>query len=190
MIEWINNNSVEITGAILAFIYLILEIKQKWFFWVVGIISSAFYVYIFFQAGLYAQSGLNFYYILMCIYGLYCWKFASKAKDDNSDFHHITAKTMYVLFVVFVVFFGVVLIALNQFPNAQVPISDALIAVLSIIATWMAAKKIVECWYIWIFVNIFASVLFVRQELYPTAVLFTLYSIFFFFFLMEWRKSV
>ena len=126
----------------------------------------------------------------MCIYGLYCWKFASRDNDDNSDFHYITAKTMYVLSIVFVVFFGVVFIALNQFPNAQVPISDALIAVLSIIATWMAAKKIVECWYIWIFVNIFASVLFVRQELYPTAVLFTLYSILSFAGLMEWRKSV
>jgi len=190
MIEWINKNWIEITGAVLALIYLILEIKQKWIFWIVGIVSSAFYVYIFFKAGLYAEMGLNFYYILMSVYGLYCWKFSSEIDYKNLGFHHITIKTLYVLLIIFAVLFGFALIALNQFDSAQVPIPDALITVLSIIATWMAAKKIVECWYIWIFVNFFATCLYIHQKLYPTAVLFTVYSILSFVGLMEWRKSI
>ena len=189
MIDWINNNWIEITGAVLAFIYLILEIKKQWFFWVIGIISSAFYVYIFFHAGLYAEMGLNFYYILMSVYGLYCWKF-TKADDENSDFHHINMKTIYILLIIFIVLFGIVLLALHQFPTAQASIPDALIAILSIIATWMSAKKIVECWHIWIFVNIFATGLYIHQKLYPTAILFTVYSILSFVGLIEWRKSV
>jgi nicotinamide mononucleotide transporter len=190
MAECINNNLVEIIGAILAFIYLILEIKRKWFFWIVGIISSTFYVYIFFKAGLFAEMGLNFYYILMSFYGLYCWKFALKSDNENLGFNHITTRALYILLVLFVVLFGSVLIILNQFDSAQVPVPDALIAVLSIIATWMAAKKIVECWYIWIFVNFFATCLYVHQKLYPTAVLFIVYSILSFVGLIEWRKSV
>lgn len=190
MIEWINNNRIEITGAALALIYLILEIKRKWIFWIIGIISSAFYVYIFFRAGLYAEMGLNFYYILMCAYGLYCWKLASKAGDENHGFHHITVKTLYVLLFLFIVLFGLILIILFQFSGSQAPAPDALIAVLSIIATWMAAKKIIECWYIWIFVNFFATGLYIHQHLYPTAVLFTIYSVFSFIGLVEWRKSV
>ena len=190
MIEWINNNRIEITGAILAFIYLILEIKQKWPFWIVGIVSSAFYVYIFFQAELYAETGLNIYYILMFIYGLYCWKFSPETDDKNPGFHHITAKTLYILLILFVVLFGSVLIALNQLDSAQVPIPDALIAVMSILATWMVAKKIVECWYVWIFVDFFATGLYIHQKLYPTAILFTVYSILSFVGLREWLKSV
>jgi len=176
MMDWINNNWIEITGAFLLLIYLILEIKKQWFFWVIGIISSAFYVYIFFHAGLYAEMGLNFYYILMSVYGLYCWKF-TKVDDENSDFHHINMKTIYILLIIFIVLFGIILIALRQFPTAQASIPDALIAILSIIATWMSAKKIVECWHIWIFVNIFATGLYIHQKLYPTAILFTVYSI-------------
>jgi nicotinamide mononucleotide transporter len=190
MIEWINKNGIEIIGAVLAFVYLILEIKQKWTLWIVGIISSTFYAYIFFQANLYAESGLNFYYILMSAYGLYCWKFSSKESDDSLGFHHITTRTALTLMFIFILLFGVVCFILYQFTNAQVPIPDALIAISSIIATWMVAKKIVECWYVWIFVNSFATALYIHQNLYPTAVLFSVYSIFSFIGLMEWRKSV
>lgn len=190
LIEWVNNNYIEIIGAILAFIYLILEIKRKWFFWLVGIFSSAFYVYIFFKVGLYAEMGLNFYYILMSIYGLYYWKFSPKSKNENLNFIHISSKLIFVLIFVFFILFGFALIILRQFPSSQVPIPDALIAILSIIATWMAAKKIVESWYLWIFVNSFATILYIHQKLYPTAVLFSIYSIFSFIGLIEWQKSV
>jgi len=190
MIEWINNNFIEITGAVLAFIYLILEIKRKWQFWIIGIISSAFYVYIFFKAGLYAEMGLNFYYIFMCFYGLYCWKISKYAIDVNRDFNHINIKTFNVLLLISIILFGSALIVLNQIENAKMSIPDSLIAVLSIIATWMAAKKIVECWYIWIFVNFLATGLYIHQKLYPTAVLFTVYCILSFTGLIEWRKSV
>jgi len=190
MNEWINNNWFEFTGAILAFIYLILEIRRKWFFWIVGIISSAFYVYIFFLSKLYAEMGLNCYYILMSIYGLYCWKFSSKAGNENQGFNRIYMKTTFLLILVFLLLFLSILIILSRFTDSQVPASDTLIAILSIVATWMTAKKIVECWYIWIFANIFATGLYIHQKLYPTAILFTFYSILSFVGLIEWRKTI
>jgi len=190
MLEFINNNLVEIIGASFAFIYLILEIKRNWSFWIIGIISSAFYIYIFFKAGLYAEMGLNFYYILMSVYGLYFWKYSSKSDDKNLGFHHISTKTLIYLLFISLVLFVLIYFILIQFDSAQVSISDTLIAVLSIIATWMVAKKIVECWYVWIFSNFFASCLFIHQKLYPTAFLFTVYSILSFVGLIEWRKSI
>jgi nicotinamide mononucleotide transporter len=190
MVEWINNNWVEITGAILAFIYLILEIKRKWIFWIVGIVSSVFYIYIFFHTKLYAEMGLQCYYVVMSAYGLYCWKFSSTAGDENQGFRHIDTKTTFVLSALFAILFLLIINILRRYTDSQVPIADALITILSILATWMAAKKIVECWHIWIFVNIFATGLYIHQKLYPTAVLFTVYSILSFVGLMEWRKSI
>ena len=190
MIEWVNKNWIEITGAFLALVYLILEIKQNWIFWIVGIVSSAFYVYIFYRAGLFAEMGLNVFYILMSFYGIYCWKFISSSNDKSRGFRHITIKTFYGLLLLFTISFGIMFIVLSRINSAQMPIPDAFITILSIIATWMVAKKIVECWYIWIFVNIFATGLYIHQKLYPTAVLFTVYSILSFTGLMEWRKSI
>jgi nicotinamide mononucleotide transporter len=190
MTEWINNNWIEITGAILALIYLFLEIKQKWTLWIAGIISSSFYVYIFFDAKLYAEMGLNLYYVVMSIYGLYCWKLA-KAKDNpENEFHHIPLKTIIPLTFSAVFILGIISFVLIRFTDSPIPVPDALIAALSIIATWMVAKKMVECWHLWIFVNTFATGLYIYQKLYPTAVLFVCYSLLSIVGLIEWRKSI
>ncbi|GHT08518.1 nucleoside transporter [Bacteroidia bacterium] len=190
MAEWINNNWIEVTGAVLALVYLILEIKRKWTLWIACIISSSFYVYIFFDAKLYAEMGLNLYYVIMSVYGLYCWKLAKEKDNEENKFHHISVKTIIPLTCSAILIWGIMLLILIQFTDSDVPIPDALIASLSIIATWMVAKKIVECWYLWIFVDAFATGLYVYQKLYPTAILFVCYTLLSIVGLIEWRKSV
>jgi len=190
MIEWINKNWIELTGAIFSFVYLLLEIKRNWIFWIVGIVSSAFYVYIFLRKGLFAEMGLNVFYILMSIYGIYCWKFTTSKIDENGGFRHIDKRIFYRYLFLFIYLLTFVLLMLYLFTNSQVAVPDALIAILSVIATFMSAKKIVECWYVWIFVNIFATCLYIHQHLYPTAILFSIYSILSFAGLNEWKKSI
>lgn len=190
MIEWINNNWVEVTGAILAFIYIILEIKQKWTFWIASIISSSFYVYIFFETKLYAEMGLNMYFIVMAVYGLYCWKLSPNKNSKNRDFHFISMKTATRLGLIALLMSGFLFIILNNYTDSPVPAPDALIAALSILATWMVAQKIVECWYVWILTDVFATGLYIHQKMYPTAVLFAAYSILSVVGLLEWQKSI
>ena len=59
-----------ITGVI----YMILEIRQKSFMWVVGIATSLAAMWVFFRQGLYASFGLNTYYFIMAFVGLWHWK--------------------------------------------------------------------------------------------------------------------
>jgi nicotinamide mononucleotide transporter len=190
MIEWINNHSIEITGAALSFVYLILEIRQKWTLWLAGIVSSAFYVYIFFDAKLYAEMGMNLYYVAMSVYGLYCWKLSKTNEEGQKNFHNMTAKTAVFLGVTCLILMGLLIFILVAYTDSPVPIPDALIAAFSIVATWMVAKKMVECWYLWIFVNSFSIGLYIYQKLYPTAVLFVFYSLLSVVGLIEWRKSI
>lgn len=191
MINWLINNWVEVTGAFLAFLYLLLEVRQKWFMWIVGIFSSAFYVYIFYNAHLFANAGINVYYTIMSFYGLYCWKLKKgNDKEDIIDFHFISSRLAVKLSIIALIIFLVIYGILMLFPESEVPIPDALVAALSIVATWMTARKIVECWYPWIFVNFFAVGLYAYQGLYPTSVLYVLYGILSIFGLINWRKSV
>ena len=189
--DWLVKNWIEVVGASLALLYLLLEVRQKWTMWIVGIFSSAFYVSIFFSAHLFANMGINVYYTLMSFYGLYCWKFAKRNDEENSiDFHSISSRLAIILSILSVLIFIVIYGILTFFPESEVPIPDALVAALSIVATWMTARKIVECWYPWIFVNFFAVGLYAYQGLYPTAVLFIIYGILSIFGLINWRKSV
>ncbi len=189
MINWLCNNWIEIVGAAFSFLYLILEVKQNWVMWIIGIISSSFYIYIFFHAHLFANMGMNIYYTAMSFYGLYCWKLA-KTTGEGNDFHFINTKLTFLLIFISLVVFGIIYSILLHFPESEVPIPDTLIATLSIVATWMTAKKIVECWYPWIFVNFFAIGLYAHQHLYPTAILYIFYGILSIVGLIRWRKSV
>ena len=191
MINWLISNWIEVSGAFLAFLYLVLEVRQKWPMWIVGIFSSAFYVYIFYEARLFANMGINAYYTLMSFYGLYCWKFAKEKNNNESlGFHFISTRLAVRLGVLSIGIFAFIYWLLTLFPESKVPVPDALIASLSIVATWMTARKIVECWYPWIFVNFFAIGVYAYQGLYPTAVLYVFYGILSIFGLINWRKSV
>jgi nicotinamide mononucleotide transporter len=190
MMEWLNNNWVEVVGASFAFLYLIFEIKRNWIMWIIGVISSVFYVYIFFEAKLYAEMGLNAYYIFMSFYGLYYWKLSRTSKNKNSILHYISTKMSAIITAVTLLILVVITTLLIRFTDSQIPFPDALVTTLGIVATWMTARKMVECWYLWIFANIFATGLYVYQSLYPTAILYVFYSGLSVIGLIEWRKSV
>jgi nicotinamide mononucleotide transporter len=190
MTEWFINNLIEVTGALFALVYLFLEIRQKWFMWIIGFISSSFYIYIFFEAKLYAEMGLNMYYAIMAIYGIYCWKFAKKNETAPLKVTKVKPKVFYTISLLTIALFGLIVAILIRFTDSPVPYPDALIASLSITATWMVTRKILEHWLLWIFVNFFSVGLYIYQELYPTAILFIIYGSMSIVGLIEWKKSI
>jgi nicotinamide mononucleotide transporter len=106
---------------------------------------------------------------------------------------HVTKlklKTGIALSVVFVFLFFVMWLILTRLTDSPVPVRDSFITSLSIIATWMLARKIFEHWYLWIIVNLVSSVLFLSRGLYPTVILYLVYGIMSFIGLLEWRKTI
>ena len=95
-----------------------------------------------------------------------------------------------VLFAVFVVLYAVMFFVLSRLTDSPVPGFDAFLTSLSIVATWMLARKIYEHWYLWIIVNSAATFLFLFRGLYPTVILYAVYCIMSFAGLKEWRKSL
>ncbi|MDR0799545.1 MAG: nicotinamide riboside transporter PnuC [Dysgonamonadaceae bacterium] len=189
MIEWLQNNWIETVGAGLALFYLILEVRQNWIMWIIGIISSIFYIYIFFEAQLYAETGLNVYYAAMSFYGLYCWKFVP-TKEERRGVQQISQSQIIKSGIIGGCLFAGLSFCLARYTHSPVPFPDAFIATLGIIATWMTAKKIIESWYLWIVSNFFAIGLYIYQQLYPTSVLYVVYGILSIIGLREWRKSL
>ncbi|MCA1761071.1 MAG: nicotinamide mononucleotide transporter family protein, partial [Bacteroidales bacterium] len=61
---------------------------------------------------------------------------------------------------------------------------------LSIVATWMLAKKYIEHWIIWIFVDVVSSGLYIYKNLWPTVVLFVVYTVMAFIGFIEWKKDL
>lgn len=191
MIDWIQNNYIEILGAITGIIFLYLEIKQNIWLWPFGLITSALYVYIFFTTKFYADMGLQFYYLIISIYGWWNWLYGSQKQETNSlPVTHITTRQIFNLSLVTVAIFAGLVYVLKNFTDSPVPIGDSFTTALSIIATWMLARKILEMWWVWIIVNGVALALYIYKGMYPTSVLFFFYFALSFAGYVQWEKSM
>jgi nicotinamide mononucleotide transporter len=99
-------------------------------------------------------------------------------------------KTGLILGMVFLMLYSAMYLVLNRLTDSPVPVRDAFITSLSIIATWMLARKIFEHWYLWIVVNFVSAVLFLTRGLYPTFILYIVYGIMSFVGLAAWKKTI
>jgi nicotinamide mononucleotide transporter len=190
ILAWVQANLIEIAGFILAVIYLFLEIRERWPMWIVGIISSAFYVFIFFQSKIYAQMGLNAYFVLASCYGLYFWKLAPAREEKKLKTSRITLKMAWILLAISTLLSVFIGYFLDKFTDSPVPYIDAALAALSVVATWMLARKILEHWYIWIATDLFSVGLYFHLHLYPTSLLYLMYGSMSFWGLMKWRETM
>ncbi len=99
-------------------------------------------------------------------------------------------KTALILAAVFVLLYFILWFGLSQLTDSPVPEWDSFITSLSIIATWMLARKIYEHWFLWIVVNSASVILFLTRGLYPTLILYMVYLLMSFVGLKVWKRSL
>ncbi len=109
-----------------------------------GIIATLLSVYLFIISGLYAESLLNLYYIIMSIYGWWYWV---KKKNLPSVPITLTDKKEWqtVLYIVaggFIVLY----ITLKNFTPSTVPLCDAFVSATAWAGMWLLAKRKIENW--------------------------------------------
>jgi nicotinamide mononucleotide transporter len=189
--EWLLSNKIELLGAILGILYVVLSIRQNIFTWPTGLLTSVLYIVVFYKSALYAAMSLQVYYVFISIYGWYFWL---RGKNSNNKLQapvqKINKQFLLRIGAVTVLIYGFILFILINFSDSDVPFMDSLTTSLSITATWMLARKYIEHWIIWIFVDIVSSGLYIYKNLWPTVVLFLVYTVMAFIGYVEWKKDL
>jgi nicotinamide mononucleotide transporter len=101
----------------------------------------------------------------------------------------VNIRQVIVLSAITIAVFLLYYFILARYTDSPLPISDSFTTALSITATWMLAKKLIEHWLLWIVVDAVSAGLYFYKELYPTAVLFILYTIMAVVGFVEWKKE-
>ena len=156
--------SFEIFTLITGVIYIILEIRQKNFMWVLGILTSLASMWMFYSKGAYASFVLNTYYLMTAFIGLWQWRRDknSVAQGHESDCEQrihirklgVKAAVAGLLAIVALAF--VLSLGMDSLCRAGVlkenPMSwlDASIAAVSAVATWWLVRSYLEQWWLWI----------------------------------------
>jgi nicotinamide riboside transporter PnuC len=109
---------------------------------------------------------------------------------EDLQVSRLKLRTGVVLSAVFIPLFAAMWLVLDRLTDSPVPEWDSFITSLSIIATWMLARKIYEHWFLWIVVNTVATGLFLARGLYPTVILYLVYGVMSFAGLKAWRKTI
>ena len=71
IILFLKDNSLESIAVVFSIIYVWLAAKKNIYCWVAAIISVCMYIHICYNAKLYAETGLQIFYLLMAFYGYY-----------------------------------------------------------------------------------------------------------------------
>ena len=210
--DWLAGNWLEVFGAVTGIIYVFLEIRQSIWLWPVGLITSAVYVVVFFTSKFYADMSLQGYYLVMSCIGWYWWARGTGLRAQGEEFRaqgeeqktgglrdeeteglqvtRLKPGTGLLVTFVFILLYSGVWFILSRFTDSPVPEWDSFITSLSVVATWMLARKIYEHWYLWILVNAASVVIFIARGLYPTVILYAVYLAMSFGGLKVWKKSI
>ena len=183
---------LEYFGVVTGIIYLILEILQHRAMWVVGFLTSFVYVFVFFFSKFYADMSLNVYYVCMSIYGFWQWQKVGSREEEKEIailYRHLNLKLFLGIIAVTVILYGVLFQILANYTDSPVPAGDAFTTALSITATWMLARRILEHWWFWVVINFVSVYLYYQRGLYPTCFLFICYGVLAVVGWINWRKK-
>jgi nicotinamide mononucleotide transporter len=173
----------------LANIYL--TVRQNIWSWPVGVVMVSLYMYIFFNAKLYSDAGLQVFFLVMQFYGWYHWtRGPVEHARSLSPVTRLGTKG-WVLTVAGVVTGAALLgTAMDRLTDAALPYPDALTTMLSVVAQFLLTRKILDNWTLWIVADVIYVGIYTSKALYWTAGLYVVFLVLCIKGYRDWRRDV
>lgn len=184
---WQHQTWLEVIGVITGLLCVYLAARNNILNWPFAIISVGIYIFIFFDSHLYADMGLQFYFMAMNIYGWYFWS-QKPETEKKTPVSLITRKEM-ILTVVAIIIFTVFLGSVLKYTTASYPYVDSFCAACSLVGQVFLARKVLENWLIWIFVDIIYVGVYIFKHLDLTAFMYAVYIAIAILGYVDWKKD-
>ena len=191
MTDFFLSHWLDITTTLLGLAYILLEYKASIWLWAVGFVMQVMDIVLYYDKGLYADCGMEFYYITMTVYGFVNWKFF-KGEGENKDLpvKHFKRSLILPWTVITLAAWGVIWWLLVEYTDSQVPIADSFTTAFSIVGVWALARKYLEQWLIWISVDVVTSALYFYKDIPFKACLYGLYVLIAVLGYIKWRQMM
>jgi nicotinamide mononucleotide transporter len=196
LVYWINLFMQQLTEASwiewLAVAFAVTEVllarSNKVALYPTGIAATLLSIYLFLTSGLYAESLLSVYYIIMSIYGWWYW--IKKKNKPPVQITYANKKEWFMVFYIVAGGFVFLYVILKNFTPSTVPVCDAFVSATAWAGMWLLAKRKIENWILLNISNIVAIPLLCYKHLALYAGL----TIFLFIVAVQgyfqWRKIV
>jgi len=178
----------DIAGFVLGLLYLWLEYKANIWLWLVSVVMPIIHGYAYLERGLYADFGMEAYYVLAAIYGYAMWCRRKSSGKPVLAITHAPARMLAIIGSATAVLWGIIYWALVTFTDSNVPLYDSFTTAVSIVALWALAQKYVEQWLLWLAVDAVCAVVYVYKQIPFTAVLYAFYTVMAVAGYFKWKK--
>lgn len=181
---------LEIAGVAVGLIYLWLEYRASIYLWIASIIMPAIYLVVYYDAGLYADTALNIYYLAIALYGWIVWSKGGNSEQKELPIRRATPRVWLISVLIFILAQILTTTLLITLTDSEVPWSNGFTSALSVVGMWMLARKYLEQWLVWIVADVALALLYIHTELYFTAGLYLLYAIIAIFGYRNWKRLI
>ena len=189
MMDFIIAHWLDIVTTVLGLAYILLEYKASIWMWAVGFAMQALGIVLYYQKGLYADCGMEFYYLAMTVYGYWKWIHGSASKEAL-PIRHFPRRLVLPWLLLIAMVWGSIYWLLVTFTNSNVPLADSFTTALSIVGIWALAHKYLEQWFIWIAVDVVTCALYFYKDIPFKASLYALYVVIAVFGYIKWRRMM
>ena len=185
---WLQLHGWEALAVLLGIAYLLLAMRESLWCWPAAFLSTLIYLFLFWHAELPMESGLQFYYLAMAVYGWWHWRGGTTEAAEPLPVrtwpwrYHVVA---IVLVLAATLASGA---ALTHAGLGRLPYLDSFTTWGAILTTWMVAQKVLENWLYWLVVDGVSLYLYLDRGLHLTALLFVVYLVIVVFGYFQWRR--
>ncbi|WP_010487394.1 nicotinamide riboside transporter PnuC [Pseudomonas sp. S9] len=179
---------LELVAATLGVIAVWLTVKQNIWCWPVGLVMVLMYSWIFFDIKLYSDMLLQVVYAVLQLYGWWQWT-RGGGEHNGRQVSRLSASGLAGSVLIGALGSVALGYLMATHTDAASPWLDAALTAFSLVAqVWMAQKRL-ECWMLWIIVDLVFVGLFISKKLYLTAALYALFTLLAVQGWRSWRRT-
>jgi nicotinamide mononucleotide transporter len=165
--------------------------------WLFALINAVLFFILFYQVNLYSAMALQVFFFCNALYGWYNWR-----KSENGDKKPVTMlvhkqRVIWLAVIILGAFaLGTIMTRIHiwlpdLFPErASFVYTDAMIAVMSIVASLLLAKLKLENWILWILVNLMSVAMYTMKGVMLVSIQYVIFLVMATYGFVEWKRKV
>lgn len=163
---------LEFFGVLFGLVAVALSAKANIWSWPIGVVNVVLAFFFYYQIQLYPDMLLQVFFGITNLIGWWRWAHPRPEEEDSKKELKVShIKFNQLILIIFIglagtFLFGFLASNLHEWlptlfsSPSSFPYADSFILVISIVATFLMIQKKIECWVIWIFVDLVATVLY------------------------------
>lgn len=174
MLEYLLTHKLELAATVTGLVCVWLNARESVWGWVWGLASVGMYAWIFWEARLYADAGLQLVFAASSVYGIWLWSRGGTAREQHPVSYGSVKEWLVLGMLTVGSTTGLGWFLATQTPDPR-PWLDAALTAASLAAQYQLARKRIENWLVWIAVDAIYVFLYLDQALYWTTFLYAAY---------------